>query len=259
MDILMIGCGNMGGALAGAWADEHRVLALEPRAALPAGVERIAALNPMVLPDPLLVVMAVKPQLFGEVAPLIAPLAGPERVFVSIMAGVPVASLLGALGHGAAMLRVMPNTPAAVGAGVTGAFAPPGTEEAARTAVSTLFGAVGDVVWLSDEAQFDAVTAVSGSGSAYFFRFAEAMARAGEAAGLPADVAMRLARGTLSGAGALAARDPAALAELRQRVTSPGGTTAAGLAAMEAGVEPLAVAAVDAAARRSAELAASAR
>lgn len=252
----MIGCGRMGGALAGAWARSHRVRALEPMATVPPQVERLERIDADTLPTDPVIVLAVKPQTFGDVAEMLRPLVRPGTVFVSIMAGVTTDTLRAALGGEAQVVRTMPNTPAAIGAGMTGAFAAAGVDDAARSAVTTLFGAVGDLVWLDQEAQFNTVTAVSGSGPAYFFRFAEALASAGEAAGLPPQIAARLARATLVGAGALAADGRAtSLPELREAVTSPGGTTAAGLAAME-GVDALVDAVVTAAAVRSAELSA---
>jgi pyrroline-5-carboxylate reductase len=200
--------------------------------------------------DPAVVVLAVKPQVWRSVvAPMAARLEG--AVVISVMAGVTRAALAEAL-PGARIVRAMPNTPAAIGQGVTGLWS---AEPDVRDVAGPLFAAAGAVVWLDDEADFDALTGVSGSGPAYVFAFIEALAAAGVAAGLGADVAMALARGTVTGAAALAASDPAAADELRRRVTSPGGTTAAGLAVLMPGLAPLVADTVAAAAARSRDLA----
>lgn len=196
---------------------------------------------------PELVVLAVKPQVWREV---VAGLDIPtEAVVVSVMAGVPIAALSQAL-PGRRIVRAMPNTPASLGMGVTGLY---GGE--ARALVEPLFEAAGLALWLDSEADFDALTGVSGSGPAYVFAFIEALAAAGVAEGLAPDLAMALARGTVTGAAALAAEDPAAAEELRRRVTSPGGTTAAGLAVLMPGLGLLVADTVRAAAARSRELA----
>jgi pyrroline-5-carboxylate reductase len=151
----------------------------------------------------------------------------------------------------------MPNTPAAIGQGITAAVAGAGVRMADLVTVNGLLAPAGQLVWIDDEAQIDAVTAVSGSGPAYFFRFTEALAKAGTQAGLSPELAMQLARATFTGAAALAQADGETLAELRRQVTSPAGTTAAGLAQMDAddAIDRLAQAVVDAAAARSRELA----
>ena len=237
----------MGGALLRAWlaAGLGRWRVIDP--ALPEAPEG-AGLGPGTLP-PELVVLAVKPQVWREV---LAGLDVPEAaVVVSVMAGVPVAALAAAL-PGRRIVRAMPNTPAAIGQGVSGLF---GGDAGARAMVEPLFSAAGTALWLSAEEEFHALTGLSGSGPAYVFAFIEALAAAGEAAGLAAEVAMALARGTVTGAAALAALDPAEADELRRRVTSPGGTTAAGLAVLMPGLGPLLDETVKAAAARSRELA----
>lgn len=256
MTILLVGCGRMGSAMARGWIGRHRVLVHDPAAELPAGVERLDALDLADLPPALTIVLAIKPQLFAAVAPSLRRFAAQDALFVSIMAGVTIERLLTALGGGR-IVRTMPNTPAAIGAGITAAVAGAGVVSKDVAAVDALLAPTGDVVWLDDEAHLDAVTAVSGSGPAYFFRFTEALARAGEAAGLPSDLSMRLARATFTGAAALAEQDPAPLAALREQVTSPGGTTAAGLSVMDVdrAVDRLAIGVVAAAAARSRELA----
>ncbi len=198
---------------------------------------------------PDLVVLAVKPQVWQQVAATLDIPA--DVVVVSVMAGVSVAALEAAL-PGRRIVRAMPNTPAAIGSGVTGLLT---AHPSAKALAGPLFEAAGVAVWLEQEADFDALTGVSGSGPAYVFAFMEALAAAGEAAGLSADLAMTLARGTVTGAAALAAQDPAEAAELRRRVTSKGGTTAAGLAALMPGLAPLLEETVKAAAARSRELA----
>lgn len=234
--IVMVGCGRMGGAiLRGLQAGPAREVWIVDPAVVPSegvNVVRTAAeLPPLVDPT---VLLGVKPQVIGGLLPDIAPLARGGALFISIIAGLTVETMRTALGEAARIVRAMPNTPAAVLQGVTAALAGPGVGEAERARADALLGAVGEVVWLEDEALIDAVTAVSGSGPAYFFRFAEALSEAGRALGLPADVAEQLARRTLEGAGALAASTERSLAELRTEVTSPAGTTAAGLAQLNA-------------------------
>lgn len=253
--ILMIGCGRMGGAIARALAPTCRVLAHDPHADhLPAGVDRVAALS--AAGPCAVVVLAVKPQGFDAVAPALGPLAGPGTVILSIMAGIPLERLAAAAGPGAALVRAMPNTPAAIGCGITAAVASAAVTPQQRANVTRTLEAMGQVLWLEEEGDLDAVTALSGSGPAYFYRFAEALIRAGMEQGLCAETATRLARQTFVGAARLAETEGAPLADLRRQVTSPGGTTAAGLAVMEAGgaIDALADQVVHAAARRSREL-----
>ena len=258
MNVLLVGCGRMGGAMARGWAREHRVLVHDPMAAeLPEGAERVTSLDAAQLPGELAVVLAVKPQIFPSVAASLAPLAEQGSLFVSIMAGVTLAGLGAALGGSGRIVRTMPNTPAAIGCGITAAVAEAGVRADDVAAADALLRMTGEVVWLDDERDLDAVTAVSGSGPAYFFRFTEALAAAGSKAGLPPKLAMHLARATFTGAAALARADAAELAELRRQVTSPGGTTAAGLAEMDAdgAIDRLVAAVVRVAATRSRELA----
>jgi pyrroline-5-carboxylate reductase len=178
-------------------------------------------------------------------------------VAVSIMAGQTLATLSGLLPPGAAIVRAMPNTPAAIGRGITVAVANAQVSAAQRTLAHRLLAAIGAVEWVADEALMDAVTAVSGSGPAYVFLLAEAMAAAGVAAGLPAELAARLARETVAGSGELLHRSELDPAILRQNVTSPGGTTAAALEVLMSpqGLAVLMQEAVAAATRRSRELA----
>ena len=258
MNVLLVGCGRMGGAMARGWTGVHRVLVHDPLATgLPGGVERVESLDAAELPGDLVVVLAVKPQVFPAVAESLAPVAVRNALFVSIMAGITLKGLGDALGGSGRIVRTMPNTPAAIGCGITAAVAGAGVHEGDAAIVDALLRPTGEVVWLDDEAQIDAVTAVSGSGPAYFFRFTEALAAAGAEAGLPPELAMRLARATFTGAAALSRAETAELAELRRQVTSPGGTTAAGLAEMDAdgAIDRLLSAVVKAAAERSRELA----
>jgi pyrroline-5-carboxylate reductase len=207
--------------------------------------------------DASVIVLAVKPQVAAEVVPGLRSLLRPTTVAISIMAGKTLAFLQDALGSGTALVRSMPNTPAAIGRGITVAVPNRQVDATQRALSHTLLSSVGAVEWVTDEALMDAVTAVSGSGPAYVFLLAETLARAGAAAGLPADLAARLARATVSGSGELLHRSPLDAATLRQNVTSPNGTTAAALSVLMAadGIDPVMEKAVAAATKRSRELA----
>lgn len=204
------------------------------------------------------VVLAVKPQMLDAGAPAAAAFVGADTVVVSILAGKRVGDIASRLPAAGAVVRAMPNTPAAIGRGMTGAFASSGVTEAQRRLADRLLKAVGQVEWVDDEALIDAVTAVSGSGPAYVFYLVECLAAAGVEAGLPAALAERLARATIEGAGELLHSQPDADAQtLRERVTSPGGTTAAALGVLMGadGLSPLMARAVAAARKRAGELA----
>ena len=265
MDICLIGCGKMGSALLAGWQQDagldvvvHVVDPfITPSAARP-GTHHVATVDD--LPDgyhPSLVLLAVKPQMMADVLGTLTGLGDETTCFLSIAAGLSVARLSDQLGRPARWLRAMPNTPAAIGQGITALYAAPDVP-AEMTALShRLLSAGGDVVDLSDEGLMNAVTAVSGSGPAYVFLLAEVMAAAGEGLGLPADLAARLARQTVSGAGALMAADPQTGADqLRRNVTSEGGTTAAALSVLMAddGLRALFDRALRAAEHRGAEL-----
>jgi pyrroline-5-carboxylate reductase len=201
-------------------------------------------------------VLAIKPQMLEAAAPALAPLIGARTLVLSILAGKRVADLASRL-PARAFVRAMPNTPAAVGRGVTGAYPSPGVDPEQRSLAQAVLSAVGSVEWVEREELIDAVTAVSGSGPAYVFYLAESLAAAGVAAGLPDELAARLARATVEGAGELMHRSPdASPGRLRENVTSPGGTTAAALGVLmaEDGLGPLLTRAVSAAKRRAAEL-----
>lgn len=200
--------------------------------------------------------IAVKPQVMDSVLPPLRSLVGPQTVVVSVAAGKTLSFIEDKLGA-KAMVRAMPNTPAMIGRGVTGAYANAAVSAEQRNAVQALLKVSGPVEWVESEADIDAVTAVSGSGPAYVFYLVECMAEAGRKAGLPADLAMRLARETVSGAGELLHRSPDDASRLRQNVTSPGGTTAAALSVLmaEDGMQPLFDKAIEAARLRAGELA----
>ena len=263
--LLLVGCGKMGSAMLAGWmaagSAPTPVFVVEPSpapGAVPAGVTCVA--SAAALPSgfsPAVVVLATKPQVMDDVAPAYARFAAAGALFVSVAAGRTLGYFARHLGASAAIVRTMPNTPAQVGRGITACCANASVSASQRALADRLMAAVGEVGWVEDEAMIDAVTAVSGSGPAYAFLLAECMAEAGRRAGLPEDLAARLARATVAGAGELLHRSPESAAQLRRNVTSPNGTTAAALAVLMApdGMQPLMDRAVAAAARRSRELA----
>jgi pyrroline-5-carboxylate reductase len=261
--VALIGAGNMGLAMLEGWAGQgltgSAVRIVEPNPS--PRLRDICAVRGFVLngagaaSDA--VVLAIKPQMLDAGAAAAAPFVGAGSVVVSILAGKRVADIAARLPGAGAIVRAMPNTPAAIGRGVTGAFAGAATAPAQRALADALLKAVGRVEWVEVEALIDAVTAVSGSGPAYVFYLVEALAAAGVAAGLPAELSGRLARATIEGAGELLFREPETSAEtLRRRVTSPGGTTAAALEVLMGadGLAPLMARAVAAAKKRASEL-----
>jgi pyrroline-5-carboxylate reductase len=266
--LVLVGGGKMGEALLAGWLRQgvprEAVLVVEPaaerRELLTAthGVPAFAA--PRELPDglsPAALLLAVKPQMMDAALPAYAPTVAADTLLLSIAAGKPIALFERALGRGRAVVRAMPNTPAAVRRGITVMCANEAAGQAQKDLAEQLMRAVGEVHWVTDEELIHAVTAVSGSGPAYVFHMIEALAAAGGRAGLPDELAMRLARATVVGAGELAFRSEETAAQLRTNVTSPGGTTAAALEVLMAadGLGPLLERAVAAAARRSRELA----
>jgi len=262
--LVLVGAGRMGGALLTGWLarglDPKRVVVLEPQpgAALKALRRRGLVLNPKRPPQAVTaLVIAVKPQVAAETLPTLSPMLAPSTLVLSIMAGRTLAFLAAGMQRKAALVRAMPNTPAAIGRGITVAVAATGVGSRQRRLATDLLAAAGAVEWVRDEALMDAVTAVSGSGPAYVFLLTEALAQAGVAAGLPEKLAARLARETVAGSGELLHRSREDAATLRHNVTSPGGTTAAALAVLmaENGLPALLREAVDAGARRSRELA----
>ncbi|MEO0398849.1 MAG: pyrroline-5-carboxylate reductase [Pseudomonadota bacterium] len=261
MRISLIGAGAMGGAMLRAWLDAGLAEPSEVAVFDPAPSDALTALadaNGFSLnADPAgiksdVAVFAVKPQKAREVAPRYAALTD-GAVVLSIMAGFSVASLESVLGP-RAFVRAMPNLPAQIGVGVTGLYAAPRVNDQERAIIDALIAPTGRGVWVEDEAHIDAVTAVSGSGPAYFFLLAEAMTEAGAKLGLRPETARALAEATLSGAGALVGADGRRASDLRAAVTSPGGTTAAALDVFdrpETGLRSLADDALAAAAARA--------
>jgi len=265
-EVLLVGCGKMGGALLAGWLKGHaiaRAVVVDPGpgpdafvgdarvTVLKSGRELEAGFAPDV------VVIAVKPQMMADAAPVYRDIVRRGAVVLSIAAGKTIHHFETLYGAETAIVRAMPNTPAAIGRGISVAV-PNGRVDAAQQALcGRLLEAGGDVEWVSDERLIDVVTAVSGGGPAYVFLLIETLAAAGVAAGLPSDLAMKLARTTVSGAGELARQSTESAEQLRRNVTSPNGTTQAALAVLMAdGALPdLMVQAIAAATRRSRELA----
>jgi len=263
--ILLVGAGKMGSAMLEAWLalglPPESVVVLEPQPSRELGAltSRGLRLNPSITAarGASAIVVAVKPQVAPEVVPTLRPYFDAGTVLVSIMAGRTLGFIEGALAQRAALVRAMPNTPAAIGRGITVAVPNVRVSHRQRELAHALLSATGAVEWVTDEGLMDAVTAVSGSGPAYVFLLTEALALAGTAAGLPRELAAKLARATVAGSGELLNRSPLDPGTLRQNVTSTGGTTAAALDVLMAadGLGPLMNRAVAAATRRSRELA----
>jgi pyrroline-5-carboxylate reductase len=261
--VVLAGAGKMGGAMLSGWLaqglDATRVAVIEPypsdeiKALLAKGVQLNPALGD--IGSVAAMVVALKPQMFREAGPQLRPFAGASTLVVSIMAGITIAALTEVCGG--SVVRAMPNTPAAIGRGITVAVANKNVSAAQRGTADALLRSIGSVEWTSDETLMDAVTAVSGSGPAYVFLLAEELARAGVEAGLPPELATKLARETVAGSGELLRRSDLDSATLRQNVSSPGGTTVAALEVLmgEGGMQSLLTRAVAAATRRSRELA----
>jgi pyrroline-5-carboxylate reductase len=259
--IALAGAGKMGGAMLAGWLaqglDGRRVVVIDPTP--PPEISALASkgirLNPAATGAFETLVIAVKPQSFREAGAALKSHVAPSTLVVSIMAGTTMTSLQEVCGG--AVVRAMPNTPAAIGRGITVAVPSKRVTAAQRAMTDALLKATGLVEWIDDESLMDAVTAVSGSGPAYVFLLAEELARAGVAAGLPEQLATTLARATVAGSGELLHRSDLPSATLRQNVTSPGGTTAAALEVLMAsdGMQPLMTRAIAAATRRSKELA----
>ncbi len=265
--VVLVGAGKMGGALLEGWLKlglpAASAVVLDPN--LPAEITAALSaqgvkVNPPLgaVAPPSVLLLAVKPQVAPEVLPQVAGLVGGKTLVVSIMAGRTLGFMAAAFPEGTAIVRSIPNTPAAIGRGASVAVPNAAVGAVGRALASALLGAVGIVEWVEDEDLMDAATAVSGSGPAYAFLLAEVMAAAGVKAGLPPELSARIARATVAGAGALMDASDLPAATLRQNVTSPGGTTAAALAILmdEArGMGPLMTDAVAAATRRGKELA----
>ena len=265
--VVLAGAGKMGAALLQGWLSRglaaSSIIIQDP--ALSGDAAEIARRHEIRVEDqltqldraPAVIVAAVKPQVMDQVFPQLAKFAALNTVVLSIAAGRSIASFEKHLAPGIAVVRAMPNTPAAIGRGITGAVGNRYVTAEQKALCDTLLGAVGDVVWVDDEQLIDAVTAVSGSGPAYVFLLAECLAEAGRAAGLDAETAAKLAGATVSGAGELLRQSASDAATLRQNVTSPGGTTAAALAVLmrdRDGLQHLMTEAVLAAKKRGREL-----
>lgn len=259
--LVLLGCGKMGSAMLQGWLADgfppQSVTVVDP---IPS--EWLAAqgvrLNEDLPADPAIVLVAVKPQMMAEALPVLKGFGGGETLFLTVAAGTPISFYEEVLGAGTPVIRAMPNTPAAVGRGITAMIGNAQANEQQLALSETFLSAVGTVVRLESETQMDAVTGLSGSGPAYVFHMVEAMAAAGVAQGLSEDLAMTLARGTVAGAGELLHLAEESAAQLRINVTSPNGTTAAGLDVLmdaEGGLPPLLERTVAAAADRSRELA----
>lgn len=260
--LVLLGCGKMGGAMLAGWLerglDPDAVHVIDPNPSdwlRGTGVR----INETDLPAaPAVALIAVKPQMMGDALPRLRAMAGGDTLFVSVAAGTPIAAFEKEFGAASPVIRAMPNTPAAIGRGITAIIGNGAAGAAHLDTAEALLSAVGQVVRLDTEAQMDAVTGVSGSGPAYVFHLIETLARAGEAQGLPAELAMRLAKATVGGAGALAEAAEEDPAQLRVNVTSPNGTTQAALDVLmdeETGFPALLDRAVAAAVRRARELA----
>ena len=259
----LIGCGNMAGAMLEGWlaagADPAQITVVRPSGRQPAPGIRTLEVPPE---DevPAMVLIGVKPAKLDEIAPRLAPALAPETILVSILAGVELASLRSRFAAPAVLVRAMPNTPVALGKGVTNLVAA-GAGDAARSAVTELMAALGRTEWFEEEAMFALAGHLTGAGPAFLYRFIDALAAAAAELGLPADRAARLAAAMVEGAGALAAASPETPAELARKVASPGGTTEAGLNVLDDGaaLRDLLLRTLDASRRRGLEMAAAAR
>ena len=258
--LVLLGCGKMGSALLQGWLAQGvpaaSVWVLDPHPSAWLNAQGVH-LNQGLPKAPAIVVVAVKPQMMAAALPSLRALGGGKTLFLSIAAGITIATYEQMLGAATPVVRAMPNTPAAVARGISALCRNARATEADMALAEALLSAVGEVVRLDGEHQMDTVTAVSGSGPAYVFHLIEALAAAAEAEGLPATLAARLALATVAGAGELARQSPESPAQLRVNVTSPGGTTAAALAVLmdpETGFVPLLQRAVRAAADRGREL-----
>jgi len=258
--LVLLGCGKMGSAMLQGWLNgglpAASVWVIDPN---PSDWLRATGvhINANLPESPAIVLIAVKPQMMGDALPAIAAMGNGNTLFVSVAAGTPISAFENVLGAQSPIVRAMPNTPAAVGRGITAIIGNEHASAADLDLADHLLSAVGQVVRLATEDQMDAVTGVSGSGPAYVFHMIECMARAGEAQGLAPDLAMQLAKATVAGAGALAETAEETPAQLRVNVTSPNGTTQAGLEVLmneTKGLPPLMENTVRAAADRSREL-----
>lgn len=265
--MLLLGCGKMGGAMLRGWlargvpGNQLYVVDTSPRdldEVIAAGVTVVT--KPVDLPadfQPAIVLLAIKPQFMDQALPDYRRFAGPQTLFLSIAAGKTLAYLRQQLGTESTIVRSMPNTPAAVGRGMSVIVRQPGVSDDQLQLCAELLSAVGEIAWVDDEDLINAVTAVSGGGPAYVFLLIECLAEAGRQAGLPADMAMQLARSTVCGSGELAHQSSESAEALRKAVMSPKGTTEQAIAVLMApdGLQPLMTRAIAAATKRSRELA----
>ncbi|SFR88344.1 pyrroline-5-carboxylate reductase [Sphingomonas jatrophae] len=262
-DLLLVGCGNMGGAMLRGWLREGmagRITVLTPHPQrVPPDVTSHATVDG-IRGEPRTVVLAVKPQILATAAPSLQRCVGPGTILLSVLAAVDLATLRRAFPRAGGIVRAVPNLPAAIGEGAT-ALAGDTDEDDMRAELSRLCASFGTVEWLSNEAALDAATSVSGCGPAFLFRFAEAVVQAGASQGLAPDAARRLFAQTMLGAARLLGESDATPAELVRRVASPGGVTLAGLAVLDEGdaLTRLVGNALASAATRNAEMAAKAR
>jgi pyrroline-5-carboxylate reductase len=266
LDIAFIGAGNMAGSIVGGLVEAghpaQRIRAADP---FPASLERLAEIAPVTLCSENaeaakgadIIILAVKPQVMAEALESIAtPVQSGGALVISIAAGITLASMQARLGERAAIVRCMPNTPALLGCGASGLYAADSVSEQQREQAQYILSAVGKTAWVPSEAALDAVTALSGSGPAYFFLFMEAMIDAGCQLGLDRGVATELALQTGLGASRMALENDVDLVELRRRVTSPGGTTERAIASFEAdGLREVVNRAMQAASQRAQEMA----
>lgn len=259
--LVLVGCGKMGSAMLAGWLEAGvpatSVWVIDPHPS--DWLQGLAGLhlNQGLPSAPAVLLVAVKPQMMQEALPQVAAIGGGETLVISVAAGTPLAHFEQIFGPQTPIVRAMPNTPAAIGQGITAYVGNAATVPAHLALADTLLGAVGQTVALTSEGQLDAVTALSGSGPAYVFYMIECMTQAGQDLGLPADMALRLATATVAGAGALAQQASEDPAQLRKNVTSPNGTTQAALSklmAFDDGLAPLMARAMQAAADRSKEL-----
>lgn len=262
--VWLIGCGNMAGAMLAGWLmageDPSRFTAIRPSGAPVADNVPVTSSLPDTTFGDAIVQLGFKPHMLGDIAPEMQPLVGPETVIVSILAGVELATLRAAFPDAGQIVRAMPNTPVALGKGAVGLIAED-RNDARATQIAALMGELGIAEWIADETLFDVVTALSGSGPAFLFRFIDALARGGEALGLEAGRAQRLAIATVQGAAELAARSDVDPGMLANRVASPGGSTRKGLDILDGddALIDLVRDTLEAATRRNREMAAEAR
>lgn len=261
--LLMIGCGNMAGAMLEGWlaagADPRMITVVRPSGRPPApGIRTLAT-----LPEdeaPAFVLLGIKPQKLAEVALAVAPALEPETILVSILAGTPLATLRTLFATPVNVVKAMPNLPVSLGKGVVELHTDDSSDAAARAEVERLMAALGHAEWFADESLFAAASALTAAGPAFLYRFLDALAAAGEKLGLPAEQAARLAAQMTEGASALAARAGATPEELARRVASPGGTTEAGLTVLDSedSLQDLILRTLEASRRRGQEMASSA-